>query len=286
MDFIKPERISLKTQPELNERWVQDRLAEDPSLLGLGDLILKDKERAQPRSGRLDLLFQEPDAARRYEVEIQLGRTDESHIIRTLEYWDIERKRYPQYDHCAVIVAEDITSRFLNIIGLFNGAIPLIAIQMSALKFGEQVALVFTTVLDELTLGFEEEEDPSDVTDRSYWEKRGAPDTIAMADQVLAMIQTFVPGAEFRYTKSYMAFAVQGQTNNFVILRARKSFLRAEIRLDQSEEVENTLAEAGFDTADYDKRWRRYRVNLKKADMATRQEVLTGLLQTAYENSR
>ena len=38
--------------------------------------------------------------------------TDESHIIRTIEYWDIERKRYRQYDHTAVIVAEDITSGF------------------------------------------------------------------------------------------------------------------------------------------------------------------------------
>ena len=30
-----------------------------------------------------------------------------------------------------MIVAEDITSRFLNVISLFNGMIPLIAIQMS-----------------------------------------------------------------------------------------------------------------------------------------------------------
>ena len=30
---------------------------------------------------------------------------DESHIIRTIEYWDIERRRYPQYEHVAVIVA-------------------------------------------------------------------------------------------------------------------------------------------------------------------------------------
>ncbi len=64
----------------------------------------------------LDLLLQDPDTNRRYEVELQLGPTDESHIIRTIECWDIERKRYPQYDHCAVIVAEDITSRFLNVI--------------------------------------------------------------------------------------------------------------------------------------------------------------------------
>jgi len=47
----------------------------------------------------------------RYEIEIQLGATDPSHIIRTIEYWDTEKERYPQYDHCAVIVAEEITGK-------------------------------------------------------------------------------------------------------------------------------------------------------------------------------
>jgi len=70
------------------------------------------------------VVLQDSETNQRYEVEIQLGATDESHIIRTIEYWDIERKRYPQYDHCAAIVAEDITSRFLNVISLFNGFIP------------------------------------------------------------------------------------------------------------------------------------------------------------------
>ena len=59
---------------------------------------------------------------------------DESHIIRTIEYWDIERRRYPQYDHIAVIVAEDVTSRFLNVISLFNGSIPLMAIQIKGIE--------------------------------------------------------------------------------------------------------------------------------------------------------
>jgi hypothetical protein len=130
MSFTKPERIALKLHPELNERWVQELIASDPSILGLGELALRDRERMQPRAGRLDLLLQDLDTKRRYEVEIQLGATDEAHIIRTIEYWDIERKRYPQYDHCAVLVAEDITSRFLNVVALFNGMIPLIALQM------------------------------------------------------------------------------------------------------------------------------------------------------------
>src|SRR5262249_27118619 len=75
MNFTRAERISLKLHPELNEKWVQKLIADDPSILGLGDLVLRDKERMQPRAGRLDLLLEDPDpdTERRYEVEIQLG---------------------------------------------------------------------------------------------------------------------------------------------------------------------------------------------------------------------
>lgn len=65
--------------------WVQDLISNDPSILGLGDLVLRDRERIQPRAGRLDLLLQDPESKRRYEVEIQLGSTDKAHIIRTFE---------------------------------------------------------------------------------------------------------------------------------------------------------------------------------------------------------
>jgi len=169
---------------------VQDIIAEDPTVLGLGDLILKDKERIQPHAGRLDLLLQDSDSTRRYEVEVQLGKTDESHVIRTIEYWDVERKRYPQYEHCAVIVAEDITGRFLNVISLFNGFIPLIALQMNAFTVGNTVSLVFTKVLDQLTLGLvEEDEEVAEVTDRAYWEKRGSGATVALVDDLLGILR-------------------------------------------------------------------------------------------------
>src|SRR4051794_14763220 len=103
IEFERAKLLSLKAHSELNEKWVQDLIGKDPSILGLGeDLELRQKERIQPRAGRLDLLLQDADGLR-YEVELQLGSTDETHIIRTIEYWDIERKRYPQYDHCAVI---------------------------------------------------------------------------------------------------------------------------------------------------------------------------------------
>jgi hypothetical protein len=60
----------------------------------------------------------------RFEVELQLGPTDESHIIRTIEYWNIERRRYPQYDHVGVIVAEQITARTYSPVTPFGLAEP------------------------------------------------------------------------------------------------------------------------------------------------------------------
>ena len=86
VDFERAERLSLRAHPELTEKWVQDLIADDPSILGLGDLELRQKERVQPRGVRLDLLLQDPDTKRRYEIELQLGSTDETHIIRTIEY--------------------------------------------------------------------------------------------------------------------------------------------------------------------------------------------------------
>ncbi len=44
----------------------------------------------------------------------------------------------------AVIVAEDITSRFLNVISLFNKAIPLVAIQLRALEVKDVPACLET----------------------------------------------------------------------------------------------------------------------------------------------
>jgi len=286
LSFVKPERLWLKDHPTLDEGWVQQMIADDPAILGLGDLILKDKERRQPRAGRLDLLLQETETNRRYEVEVQLGKSDESHIIRTIEYWDIERKRYPQYDHCAVIVAEDITARFLNVIGLFNGMIPLIALQMSALKIGSQVALMFTTVVDELTLGLvDEDEETQEVTDRTYWVKRGSEATVSMADSLLELIHGFDPGFELKYNKFYIGLAKDGKPINFVVFRAKKNHLNFEPRLAKSEENTHLFEEAGLDLLEYEKRWGRYRVRLGKGDVKKHDELLTTVLKKAYDNA-
>ena len=283
MEYVRFERISIKGHPVLDEKWVQDRIGEDPKILGLGDLILKDKERPQPHAGRLDLLLQDVESTHRYEVEVQLGATDESHIIRTLEYWDIERKRYPQYEHTAVIVAEDITSRFLNIISLFNGMIPLVAVQMNALKYENKISLVFTTVLDQIRLGLAgDDEEMQEPTDRHYWDNRGSKSTMAMVDELLEIIKTIDPGLELKYNKFYIGLAKDGKPTNFVTFRPQKTFLRIEPRLPRSEETQERLEKEGLDVMDYEDRWGRFRIRLAKGDAKKHSEFLAGLLTEAH----
>lgn len=283
--YVKHERLWLRTHPEFSEKWVQQLIAEDPSILGLGDLVLRDQERIHPRAGRLDLLLQDADTKRRYEVELQLGSTDETHIIRTIEYWDIERKRYPQYDHCAVIVAEDITSRFLNVISLFNGTIPLIAIQMQALRIGENVTLVFTTVMDELSRGLvdEDEDAAAAPTDRAYWEKASSRPSLAMVDDLLKVVKELDPSLELKYNKFYIGLSRDGQAFNFVQFKPKRNFLKLELALPQTDDLDSKIEDAGLDAMDYDKRWKHYRVRLTKGDIQSKADVLCQLVKLAYE---
>jgi hypothetical protein len=120
-------------------------------VLGLGNVFVVERQRRQEKGGRLDLLLQLAEDVR-YEVELMLGPADESHLIRTIEYWDKERRRYPAYDHCAVLIAEDIATRFLNVITLFSGSIPIIAIQVNAVTIDGRTAVTFLRVVDSTAL--------------------------------------------------------------------------------------------------------------------------------------
>ena len=284
MEHVKLKRVSLKNHPTLTERWVQDVISNDPKILLIGDVRIIDRERIQPRAGRLDILLQDEDGHGRYEVEIQLGATDESHIIRTIEYWDIERRRYPKYDHTAVIVAEDITSRFLNVVSLFNGFIPLKAIQMTAIETSEGIGLQFTTVLDTVSLGYpDEEEESATPTDRNYWEtEKGTPATVALADQILALTHDFAPTAQLSYNKHYIGIWVDGRPRNFAIFRPQRNAARLEVSLPKTDETDRAIEEADIDFLDYDSRWGNYRLKLTPDNIESKSEVLKKLLHEAY----
>lgn len=77
----------------LDERWLQQQILNDTSLLGLGELEVVKREKNQPTGGRIDFVMSDAESETRHVVELMLGTLNESHIIRTIEYWDIERQR-------------------------------------------------------------------------------------------------------------------------------------------------------------------------------------------------
>ena len=279
-NYVKLEEIKLKTSSECNEKWVQQIIADHPEILGLGNLQLKDKERIQPNAGRLDLLLTNEDDDTRYEVEIQLGKTDESHIIRTIEYWDIENNRFPTKDHVAVIVAEDITSRFLNVIRLFNRNIPLIALKMTAYKQNNGVSLTFTKVLDWQPMD-DDSDDSNEITDRGYWETRSTKNMLKLVDELLNYVQEVAPGYQLNYNKHYVGLSKDGISKNFVYFQPRKQSVLFHAKVSQSEDVERDMQGLDFS-------WKRneYRIPLDSDTIKNKKDLIISLMKSAADLNR
>lgn len=200
-----------------SEVWLQEQIEKDPSILGLGQLELVKREKAQSSGGRLDFQLTDPEDNSMYEVEVMLGATDESHIIRAIEYWDLEKRRLPQRQHRAVLVAEKMTRRFFNVIQLLSLNIPLIAIQVSVLEADGKRMLHFTKILDVY-----EEPDlvttaASEGSSEGVWLEE-APWTVECAKALLPIAGPVFPGLGLNYLKYYVSLRI-GNTIYFWLKR-------------------------------------------------------------------
>ena len=265
-----------------DEFWLRDVIYDNPNILGLGELQAVMKEKTQSQGGRLDLLLKDPADDSMYEVELQLGETNESHIIRTIEYWDNEKRRWPNRSHTAVLVAEKITSRFFNVVQLLSKAVPIIGIQANIVQVKDCKALHFTTVID----SYEEpevEEPPPPPTDRPYREQRATQETVRLADRLLEFIRTFEPKADLNYNKFYIGLTVGNRSNNFASFVPQKTVIRLEVKLPQKEETDQLLQKSGLDLMSYDRQWRQYRLRLAPDDVDKYKTLLTELMKNAWE---
>jgi hypothetical protein len=283
MKYVPSRVISLKKSPDHSEKTLQEAIANNPEILGLGEITLRETERRQLNGGRLDLLFDDETTKVRYTVELQLGATDETHIIRTIEYWDNERSRNPHIDHIAVIVAEDITTRFLNVISLFNKSVPLIAIQLSAIEVGNDVTINCVKVLDLSTsMGWEEDNTSVVSTDRQYWLKKATTVTVEMADKLLAIVHdvTENKSLELNYNKHYIGLASGGVANNFISMKPRKHNVLLMVKVPRTDEV-TELIEQSLELISYDNRWNLYQVRVTKNDLTENTAALRELISRA-----
>ena len=192
----------------------------------------------------MDILLKDPQDDSMYEVEVMLGETDETHIIRTIEYWDNEKRRWPQRQHYAVLVAEHVTRRFFNVIHILSHSIPIIAIQASLVESYGKRSLFFTKVLDT----FEEIDDGSSVLEvevnREFWNKK-AKWTVHAADKLLTVVMPALGAPQLGYVKNYIALNI-GRNNYFWLHKrsGNKSLLGFRIAPHLADDAQQILDDA------------------------------------------
>lgn len=220
MEIMDIEYVKLR-DAQLDEKWLQNAIEDNPGILNLGDVTVIEREKKQSSGGRIDFLLHDPEKDVLYETEIMLGKLDESHIIRSIEYWDLESRRYPDKEHKAIIVAEEITNRFFNVIYLMNRSIPIMAIQLNAIRANGKIGLVFTKVLDVYEKLEIEETLPQETKDRAYWEKIGDRKFLSIADGLIREHLNVCATQKITYNKYHIAIGNGKKNTAWLHLRKR-----------------------------------------------------------------
>ena len=230
----------------LDEAWLQAQIWESPSCLGLGELEGVAKERAVSSGGRLDILLKNPVDDSMYEVETMLGATDPDHIVRTIEYWDLMKRKWPQRQHYAVLVAERITKRFFNVIQILSGAVPLIAIQVNVVESPHGKSLHFTKIIDV----YEEHDDNAssgdgEIYDEAYWVKKSQK-TLASAGYLLSLTQTVYSNPKLGFNKYSVVITSSGYNQLLLENRSGNNVLVHFHYGGKREEILELLSDKGF----------------------------------------
>ena len=280
LNYHKAKTLSL-SEAGYDEKWLQERILEDPSMLGLGDLSVIQREKRQSAGGRLDFLMSDPETNTMYEIEVMLGETDESHIIRTIEYWDIERRHWPNRDHRAVIVAEKITNRFFNVISLLNRAIPVIAVQLSTQQVDDKITVNGIPVLD-IYEPPEDEEGEAEPTDREWWGKHSNLESLGIVDRCVALLTVNGKGPRLTHNKYHIAMG--GPRQNFCWFHPRKAQSHCHLHLKAKDgdlpAIAKQLEEAGISVAPHRKDM--VRVIITPQEMKQHETCIRDVLKRAY----
>jgi len=227
-----------------DEYWLRDRIYDDPAILGLGDLRPISKERTQSQGGRLDLLLKDPEDDSMFEVELQLGATDETHIIRTIEYWANEKRKWPKRSHTAVLVAEQITNRFFNVVQLLSLAVPIVGIQATMVEVNGARALHFNKVLDTYEEP-EETETQQQGYDENYWIKNHAG-TLECAKWYRSLMENLYGDIPAKYFEWYVSLLVGGVARVWVNRRKNdRAFIQIKVGTDNLQETADYLNAKG-----------------------------------------
>jgi hypothetical protein len=129
-----------------------------------------------------------------------------------------------------------------------NRSIPIIAIQLNAMKIDDKVVINFTTVLDIYEAQEDEENLGGEEVGRPFWEKKAHAKSIAILDVIISIAQKFDPNARLTYNKNHVAIGTTRR--NYMWLNPRKSphICHVEIKLakDHLEDTKTTFDDLGI----------------------------------------
>jgi len=252
-----------------DEYWLQDLIYKNPAILGLGELQPLNKEKKQSSGGRLDILLKDSSDNAMYEVEVMLGETDPSHIIRTIEYWDNEKRKYPQRQHFAVLIAESFERRYFNVVQLLSLNIPMIAIQADLLEIKDEYILNFTKILDV----YEEPSDEEEKTvNESTWVKKSKWTITTVREFIKHLVNDNI---QLNYTQGYVSLIINGRNAYYFDKRTQPtSILWFNVKDDEKvESIKRIFDENGI-VYKYD-RYKDFSINVDLEMITKNQDVFS-----------
>jgi hypothetical protein len=131
----------------------------------------------------------------------------------------------------------------------------MIIIQLDALKINNQITLNFTKVMDRFELRKDDEtETKLTETDRNYWNTRATKKTVAMADDILNMINANANTQQnLNYNKYYIGLHDGIKSRNFIYIKPKKQFTHLFIEVDEKENWIEQIEEKGISASIYKK---------------------------------
>lgn len=248
LTYVPSQPFTLKSHSDFDESWLEKQIVEHPEILALDTKKVVRSQVLQKSGGKVDLLLSDEDNEVLYTVELMLGAVDASHIVRTLDYFLREQTRPETVDwtHVAVLVAEDIRgSRFLGVVEYLSKRMPLIVIELSALRVGENLTLKSTRIFDGTMEREEEIEQQEDCT-REYWVKKSSIASIEFVEKFFLILQELAKDLRQTYKKHFIGIAIGNRAENFVSFSPKRDFVRVRVQISNAADWKKRIGDVGF----------------------------------------
>jgi hypothetical protein len=252
-EFTLASKVSLRSL-KLPEAWLERKIRENPSILGLDGISKISFQRSYKKAGRVDLVLTDEENSILYCAELMLGEVDESHIVRCVGYWLTEDRKPSNkgWSTIAVLAAENIReSRFFPVIEWLSQRLPLTVLELAALKVGNYTALSSTKFFDgqdqlELSVGEDEEGERIDV-DRDFWAAKLGNDVIKVADALAKAFSSLDKKLRVAYLQRFWGFRHGEKPSNFITISPKKKFVNVRARIRNTERWTQALRGLGVE---------------------------------------